>query len=271
MVSLADNFHENLNAEVAVNRQQKEEAYRLRFHVYCTERGYEDQEKFPDQFEQDQYDPESIQALVRHRESSLPMGVVRLVLPSPYHPDREFPIEKYFGDSFDDSTLQQFNFSRSRIAEVSRFAISKTALQQVSPKHLNSRIQLATSSGSQHIRNSSYEPKLLIPHISLGLIAMLFVISLHEGITHWYAAMEPSLSRLLTRLGIKFTKIGPLMDYHGKRQPMIADVNALLNDIYHERNDFYQLIKKIGGVPDGMDVAHIKLRRSLTQHRASFS
>lgn len=92
------------------------------------------------------------------------------------------------------------------------------------------------------------DARLLLPHISLGLIAMLFAISEEQRIGYWYAAMEPSLSRLLTRLGIKFTPIGPVMNYHGRRQPMIAKVDDLLDNMQHNRRDFFSLIKDLNGI-----------------------
>jgi N-acyl amino acid synthase of PEP-CTERM/exosortase system len=89
---------------------------------------------------------------------------------------------------------------------------------------------------------------------------MLFVASAQQHISHWYAVMEPSLSRLLGRSGVEFTAIGPVMNYHGRRQPMIASVNDLLSNIYSKRYDFFRLIDHLGGVPadfvpDRADVA----------------
>lgn len=240
MHTLSNCFHANLEAKAAVSDELKRDAHQLRYAVYCMERGYEDHANFPDRMEKDAFDEESIQAVVRHKRSKHPVGVVRLVLPNQQTPERRFPIEEHFGHAFEKSTLRRFDFSRDNIAEVSRFAVSKQSL-----KHLEA--QMASETSATDSNDDSTNPKELLPHISLGLIAMLFDISHQRGIDYWYAAMEPSLSRLLTRLGIEFTPIGPVMDYHGRRQPMIAKVSDLLDNIYHNRKDFFKLIEDMGG------------------------
>jgi len=57
------------------------------------------------------------------------------------------------------------------------------------------------------------------------------------------------LHRLLGRSGIEFTSIGPVVNYHGRRQPMIASVSDLLSNIYSKRYEFFRLIDGLGGVP----------------------
>ena len=230
-MNLLNNFRRHLDAEIAVNDRQRVEAHRLRYEIYCEDRGYENPAEFSDGLEKDEFDENSIHGLVRHKHSNQVAGVVRLVLSDPSNSENPLPIELHCGDTFDHSILDQFEFSRSGIAEVSRFAVSSRFV----------------GGGSKEI--SGDDPSRYFPHISLGLIAMLFVGSLHHQITHWYAVMEPSLSRLLARSGIEFTPIGPVVDYHGRRQPMIAKVNDLLGNVYQKRYDFFKLIEELGGVP----------------------
>ena len=231
-MNLSDNFHRHLEAEIAVNDVQRIEAHRLRYDVYCEDRGYEDPAEFPAGLEKDEFDSNSVHALVRHRSSNQVAGVVRLVFSDQSDPENPLPIELHCGDNFDRAALDEFEFSRNQIAEVSRFAVSSRFISGAGIK---------TPAGD--------DPSRYFPHISLGLIAMLFVASAHHQITHWYAVMEPSLSRLLSRSGIEFTPIGPIVDYHGKRQPMIAKVNDLLSNVYQKRYDFFKLIKGLGGIP----------------------
>ena len=240
MLDLTKSFNAHLEAKKAVSDELKNDAYRIRYNVYCVERGYEEQTRFPDRMERDEFDSESVHAVVRHKESKKPVGVVRLVLPNRRDPNRHFPIERHFGHQFKASRLVRFNFSRNDIAEVSRFAVSKQSLLQLQRQ--------ITGGASHEAAESRDDPRLLLPQISLGLIAMLFAISEEHRIHYWYAAMEPSLSRLLTRLGIQFTPIGPIMNYHGRRQPMIARVDDLLENIQRSRRDFYRLIVDVGGI-----------------------
>src|SRR3546814_10307851 len=63
------------------------------------------------------------------------------------------------------------------------------------------------------------DERRVIPNMTLGLIEGLVRMSLDHGIFYWCAVMERPLLRLLARLGIHFEDIGPLVDYHGRRQP----------------------------------------------------
>ena len=233
--TLSDHFHRHLEGEIAVNDSQRREAHQLRYEIYCMERGYEDSARFSDGLEKDEFDLHSVQSLVRTRSSGIAAGIVRLILPNSLRPDSLLPIEVNCGHSFNRAVLDDFEFKRTAIAEVSRFAVSSRLIAKAGGQAGNVSLQEEVSQ--------------YLPHISLGLIAMLFVTSVQHQITHWYAAMEPSLSRLLSRSGVDFTSIGPVVDYHGKRQPMIANVRDLLGNIYHKRYEFFQLIEQLGGVP----------------------
>ncbi|MGH8567684.1 MAG: GNAT family N-acyltransferase, partial [Gammaproteobacteria bacterium] len=74
-----------------------EEAFRLRYEVYCGEGclpGF-DPLDYPDGLERDIYDYEhrSVHCLLRHRSTGSNAGTVRLVLADPVQPDAPFPIE----------------------------------------------------------------------------------------------------------------------------------------------------------------------------------
>ena len=235
--TLSDHFHNYLEGEIAVNDSQRNDAHQLRYEVYCMDRGYEDPASFSDGLEKDEFDHHSVHSLVRHRSSGMAAGVVRLILPNPCNPFSLLPIEQSCGHSFNHDVLGEFKFPRTAIAEVSRFAVSNK---------LVARAGVGAQAANVPIQEDASQ---YMPHISLGLIAMLFVTSVQHQITHWYAAMEPTLNRLLSRSGVEFTKLGPVIDYHGRRQPMIANVRELLGTIYHKRYEFFQFIEQLGGVP----------------------
>jgi N-acyl amino acid synthase of PEP-CTERM/exosortase system len=58
--------------------------------------------------------------------------------------------------------------------------------------------------------------------------------------------MEPTLLRLLTRLGIHFDPIGPVIDYHGRRQPCFIPLETLLPRVKRERPDVWGVITRGG-------------------------
>ncbi len=98
--------------------------FRLRYQVYCDECGFEDPKEYPEMMERDKYDDHAIHfgnTVEGHREMG---GAVRMILNS----KMGFPIEKNF---FIDQELLP-TFERTKIAEISRLAISKTFRRRAS-------------------------------------------------------------------------------------------------------------------------------------------
>jgi N-acyl amino acid synthase of PEP-CTERM/exosortase system len=85
-------------------------------------------------------------------------------------------------------------------------------------------------------------PKDLKCSMASGLMRAIVQMSLECGITHWFAVMEPSLLRLLSRFCIYFEPIGPLVEYHGLRQPCHANVDALLGRLRREYFDLWEFL-----------------------------
>ena len=81
----------------------------------------------------------------------------------------------------------------------------------------------------------------------LGLMQAIVSMSVRRGKTHWCAVMEPTLLRMLHAMGICFTPIGPLVEYHGQRQPCTGDIARMLDGVKRERPDFWDVITS-GGI-----------------------
>jgi N-acyl amino acid synthase of PEP-CTERM/exosortase system len=67
-----------------------------------------------------------------------------------------------------------------------------------------------------------------------------------SGVTHLCAVMEPTLLRLLARLGIHFHNLGPKVQYHGMRQPCFSDLDELLARSWVERREVWELLTRDG-------------------------
>src|SRR6266478_220690 len=76
----------------------------------------------------------------------------------------------------------------------------------------------------------------------LGLIQALVQMSARHGITHWCAAMEPTLLRMLSAMAIRFRPVGPLVEYHGLRQPCYCVVAEILEAVRRERPSFWAVL-----------------------------
>jgi N-acyl amino acid synthase of PEP-CTERM/exosortase system len=109
-----------------------------------------------------------------------------------------------------------------RTAEVSRFAVSK----EFRRRHAETRY--VDAGFPDPLSHPAAHERRLMPHITFGLIRGILGICLEHEITLLAAVMEPALLRILSRLGLDFEPMGPLVQYHGLRQPCAADIPKLI-------------------------------------------
>lgn len=215
------------------------QALHLRYQVYCLETGFESAREHYDGLERDAYDAHSEHSLLTHKPSGMIAGTVRLVLPHPHDVDRLFPIERHCGVFLGESARPWGEVPRHQVAEISRFCISKQFKRRLA--------EPLTLWGSPHGGpDTEISETRLIPHISVGLFAGVVQMSAVRNIKYWFAVMEPALLRLLKRFGIHFHPIGPVVDYHGLRQPCFAAAHEVLDEMHAACHDVWQLITADG-------------------------
>jgi N-acyl amino acid synthase of PEP-CTERM/exosortase system len=228
---LVDTYNSLFQSVQAVSLERQREAFRLRYQVYCVENQFLDPADNPGELETDAYDAHSLHALLTHRPTGLIAGTVRLVLPRPGSKSGSLPIHAVCSDP----SLSEF-LPVDRTAEFSRFAISKQFRRRAGD-HLY---------GATVPTGGVPDNRRIIPHITLGLMAVALRMVQGTAIDHVCAVMEPALLRLLTRLGIHFAAIGPMVDYHGLRQPCGARVDELFATMKRERPDVWEVITDRG-------------------------
>jgi len=197
-----------LQVELARHPLQILEAKRLRYRVYCEERGFEPGDGG---LEQDEYDDSSRHVLVRSRQSGQVYGTVRLVLVN--DEAKGFPMERVC----EDWVLGPL--PRRHTAEISRFALTRD------------RAGLSPAAAS-----------LMRLFLTQGIIAW----SGELGLTHWCAIMEKTLLRLLRSSAIYFLPVGPAVEYHGIRQPAIFALEDGLERMRRENRAIWSLLTKDG-------------------------
>ncbi len=232
---LVDVYEHWFHSVLAGTPDLRREAFRLRYQVYCVENPFENPADNPNEEESDHYDDHSAHALLIHRPSGMVAGTVRLVLPRPDALDDSFALQRVCSEPVLRNHRQ---FPVLRMGEVSRFSISKRFRQRRGDG-------LYPNMHDPEPRNAA-EERRVIPHMTLGLIESLVRMSIQHRITYWCAVMEPTLLRLLSRLGIYFDPIGPLVDYHGRRQPCFIKVSTLLARVARERPDVWEVLTDRG-------------------------
>lgn len=216
MPDLVGSFNQNFEVIRADTPELRDLAYRLRYQVYCVENEFEDPARCPGKRETDEDDDRSVHTLLVHRQSGVVAGTARLILPRP-GTGRVLPIERILRAARPKILL----LPRQHAGEVSRFAVSREfrrrgEIRYVDPGFAGDAVDPAVAE------------KRLMPHITLGLIRGILAICLDYEITLLAAVMEPALLRILARLGLEFAPLGPLVQYHGFRQPCAADIADLI-------------------------------------------
>lgn len=211
----------------------REAAFRLRYQVYCVENPFEDPADNPDGLERDAYDARAEHCLLRHRRSGSWAGTVRLVLPNRSDPARSFALQQVCQHPL---IHDPERFPVLKMGEISRFCISKAFRQRQGD-------WLYPQSNEPGDRQ---DERRVIPNMTLGLMEGLVRMSLANGITFMCAMMERPLLRLLARLGIHFQELGPLVDYHGRRQPCFFELDPMLRQVKVERPDVWDILTDAG-------------------------
>ncbi len=218
----------------ATTEELREDVFRLRYQVYCVENPFEDPADNPDGLETDAFDHRSTHSLLIHRPSGNMAGTVRLVLPDPENPNESFAVQQVCQEPL---LKDPERFPVAQMAEVSRFSISKGFRRRRGD----------TLYGITDGRPlPADEERRVAPHMTLGLIESLVRMSVENDVSYWCAAMEPKLLRLLSRLGIYFDPIGPLVEFHGLRQPCFIKLETFLNRVQAERPDVWEVITDDG-------------------------
>ncbi|MGE0744562.1 MAG: PEP-CTERM/exosortase system-associated acyltransferase [Rhodospirillales bacterium] len=179
--------------------------FRLRWQVYCNEKGFLSPDLFPGAMERDEFDEIAYHFGCVDEQGTVIAGV-RLVPESTLG----FPAH---GHCRMDIGFEPW----ASVAELSRLVFSKG-----------------------YRRGSGGAARAVADcEIVLGLYRAVYRMSKRTGITHWLAAMEPSLARLLNRFHFSFAPVGPVADYYGAVQPYLAGIDQLERSVFVKCPDLY--------------------------------
>jgi N-acyl amino acid synthase of PEP-CTERM/exosortase system len=231
--TLLEQFDNHFDAIPANTIERVRTAQRIRHQVYCIEHPHE-QSNDPDGLERDEFDAHAAHSLLMHRATNTALGTVRLVLPVAGDLEHSFPVQRVFAP---DSQRIFNQLPLASTAEVSRFSISRQVRRSTDLSGSHEPAGFVNNSGAL---------------MRLGLIQALVRMSLQHGITHWCAAMEPTLLRMLSAMAIRFRPVGPLVEYHGLRQPCYCVVADILDAVRRERPSFWAVLTDGGALSQRM-------------------
>ncbi len=221
------------------------DTFRMRFQVYAEEFGFEKIEDHPGGLETDEYEKDSVHCACLNEQDAV-VGTIRLVFDS----NKGFPIEH----AVPETTFVGEKPDRSKIAEISRLAMSKNLSQRqedgrydvescrtqneggiLVDKPDRSKFaeisRLTVCKGFRGKKKNVIYPdkfqKRKNPIIMQGLYAIIYQESRRRGITHWYMITEKKLYYALKRYGVLFHQIGAPVWYHGERTPYLGIIDQI--------------------------------------------
>jgi N-acyl amino acid synthase of PEP-CTERM/exosortase system len=227
--TLLDEFNERFEMQLADTPDRVRLAQVVRYQVYCVENAYE-APKASDHLETDEFDSHAVHTLLSSRANAYVLGTVRLILPLADRLHDSFPLQRVM----DASSLNVFNTLPLRMmGEVSRFSISREFRRTAEEGDTSGHLATASNSG---------------PLMRLGLVQGLIRMCIDHGITHWCAAMEITLLRMLAAMGIRFQAVGPVVEHHGPRQPCYCVIPDMLDVMRRERPAFWSVLTNGGAL-----------------------
>lgn len=245
--SIAKNFNQFFQIKFADTKLLREEAFKIRYGVYCDELGWEPENVL--QMETDDCDDYAYHCLLKHKRTGVYAGCVRLVIPPVQIPDLALPFEKNCLHSARKEVLDSTKLTRGSFGEISRLAVLTSFRRRKREKKAPFIIN-AVNSGTIYTEEEHRQ----FPNIAMGLY--IAAVALADICNHVgsFVMMEPKLNRRLKRFGLPFEQIGDEIDYHGMRAMFFLSRNNFCSQLTPELKELYlqiynDLVKQVFLLP----------------------
>jgi N-acyl amino acid synthase of PEP-CTERM/exosortase system len=214
-----------------------EQSYRLRYQVYCVERGFLNASDYPDERETDAFEADSVHVGAVDSHGDL-AGTARVIKPN----SRGLPM-------FDHCTLfpqvRTLEEAGTVAVEVSRVAISRHYVRRRDDPPANAPAVatppvVAVDGPRRERRRRGAEP-------FLTLVKAIMQGAKRAGATHVIGATDAAFHRWLVHYGLPYRVVGPEVDYCGIVAPCIMSLLELDQVILGGR------FAALNGFPVGMD------------------
>ncbi|MFC0337695.1 N-acyl amino acid synthase, PEP-CTERM/exosortase system-associated [Kushneria avicenniae] len=221
-------FVRDYNIIFAITEEEKKRVYSLRHDVYCEELGFEPVNT-SEGIEKDPFDGSALHCLIEKRASGQAVGCARIVLPSDTmeSPFYRMPLELKFSSLFESGEHHPDSFQRRDICEISRVAILGDVRKAKS-------VRASTQESPQSVRTASL--------LKAGLFLSVLALGKISGRRYGFAMMEPSLARLLSYSGFRFSRISQYLEFNGKRAIYYSDWKEAVGQLCPEMYELYEYI-----------------------------
>lgn len=199
---------------------------RIRYQVFCLDKGFEDPGAFSAAQETDAWDDHAAHFIVQNKNTRQWVAATRLVLPSPRRP---LPVDSL--NAFDRDRLHNPDLP---VGEISRFCI----ISNRSQVEVNS--QLEPDPNSLEAWGIGAIGKKQQFEVTLGMIRAAGIYALKRDIDYCILLITDAFARMLRTLGVTLEQAGPAIDHRGMRTAYLVDM----------RKSVMSMAKKSSGVRD---------------------
>jgi N-acyl amino acid synthase of PEP-CTERM/exosortase system len=218
---------------MATSAALQQQAFGIRYRVYCEDLNYEPAQNFPDGLERDDFDQHAMPALVTHQSSGMPAGCVRLVQAEDA---RAMPFEQHCINSVYTTYLEEISQHREQVCEFSRIAVDRNFRRR--PGESDNRVGELGALDYSHPEHRSFSL------IGVATTLAAFVMADLSGRGQVFAMMAPRLPRLLRRSGFLMEQAGDITEYHGQRALYFTTVERVVEHLRPELRELYNAIHR---------------------------
>ncbi|WP_295438478.1 PEP-CTERM/exosortase system-associated acyltransferase [uncultured Thiodictyon sp.] len=227
-------FRNFFSIRLATALSDRQETFKIRYHVYCEEFGYEPAARFSQRMETDDFDGVASHCLITHTRSGQSAGCVRICPATVNEAPHPMPYEQSCAASLDRAAMAAMTAARRQLCEASRFAVDG-AFRRRSGERL-------TRFGGINALTVEVGERRTFPLISVALMLAGTAMAELLGRPYMFAVMEPFLPRLLQRSGMTFRRMGRDLDHHGIRAVYLTDTRDFVRNLTGELQEVYAWI-----------------------------
>ena len=183
---------------------------RIRYQVFCLDKGFEDPEAFSAAQETDAWDDQSAHFIVQKKNTRQWVAATRVVLPKTGRP---LPVDSL--NAFDRSILDD---PTTRVGEISRFCIISNRSQIEPCGELEPEPNSLEAWGIGAIgKKQQFE-------VTLGMIRAAGIYALKRDVNYCIMLITDAFARLLRKLGVTLRQAGPSIEHRGARTAYLVDM-----------------------------------------------
>lgn len=202
---------------------------RIRYQVFCIDKGFEDPCAFSTAQETDAWDDQSAHFIVQNKETRQWVAATRLVLPKRGRP---LPVDAL--GAFDRRLIQP----NIRVGEISRFCIisNRSTLQSNEDFHPVPNSLEAWGIGSVG-KKHQFE-------VTLGMIRAAGIYALKRDINYCIMLVTDPFARMLRMLGVKLHQAGPATEHRGMRTAYLVDMRESVMSMASKSSAVRKMFKR---------------------------